>query len=181
MTATATARSPMMSSYSHTGRWEDHVEFEYVSYYAKKLDDVATIDGVKRCSKRYAYELPDGRWLCGVRRRERDNDKVALEQPVWLDAPDFERVIAAPDSVDYDSRIGHYYLGCDHHLYVVVDMFYFGSPGWDAVIEPVFVDPQGRPEDACFRWISARAIDRTYHHSRRCPCVAHLPHPYGAR
>ena len=166
------------SLYSLTGKWDDHVCFDYVRYYAKKLDDVIEIDGRKRCSKRYAYELPDGRWLCGTRPALRDNDKVPLENPVWLDAPDFERVAAT--ETDVDSRIGHQYRGCDGHLYVIVDMFYFGSPGWDAVVEPIEADPEGWP-DAKFKWISAAAIDRTFHHSRRCTCMANERHPYGAR
>jgi hypothetical protein len=167
------------SAYSLTGKWDDHVEFEYVRYYAVKFDKVE-VDGRTQSAKRYAYELPDGRWLCGIRPRDRDNDKVALQEPRWLDKPDFE-----PTKVDasdrFQSYIGHYYRGHDHHLYVVVDMFNFGSPGYDAVIDVVEADPAGRSEDARFRWISAAAINRTFHHSRRCPCVAHLEHPYGAR
>lgn len=180
--ATKDNRDRMVSTYSLTGKWDDHVEFEYLRYYATKLDDAIEIDGRKRCTKRYAYELPDGRWLCGIRPRERDCDKEPLRDPVWLDAPDFERVTALPGSSDADGWTGHCYRSyIDGHLYRVVDTFYFGSPGYDAVIEPVEIDESRDHRDARFRWVSARAIGASYHHSRKCPCVAHLPYAYGAR
>lgn len=199
--------SSFRSSYTRTGKrwddptWSDPIEFEFVSYYAEEYDrrpepgtcrcdpnnDFKPIPGTERLKgpKRYAYLLPDGRWLCGIRPFEREDDRDPLHNPQWLDAPNFEKVITTPDHCGDqeggNQRIGHLYRAWDGHLYRVVDMFYFGPElGWDGVVEPFEVDPNST-NLAHFKAISEHAFDRTFHHCRKCPCVAHLAHPYGAK
>ncbi len=70
------------------------------------------------------------------------------------------------------SDIGHVFRGYDSRLYRIVRIVRFrSSSGLDFEIEPFRDDPNA-PTTTKFerRCISARAIGRTFHHSRECTC-----------
>lgn len=85
----------------------------------------------------------------------------------------FEHAPTEPIEPAEEGIVGHLYRGHDRRLYRMARIVTFPNLPYDSDVEIELVedDPDADPRDRSHRrLISARAVGRTFHHSKTCPC-----------